>query len=157
MTSFKQMFRNTASAAAEALGLPALTPKPKKFEVDGKARKGAPYGKYINYKRTGPFYNQVGWLENGKPRMVRRYFHRFLHATKGWLTLMSPRPTVALPNMVQGSRVYGPRANARIDGFGRWQYPRRIVDGSKYTVLVPCVKNAHKMVRPDVERAPLAA
>lgn len=166
--SFKSALRNGASKMAEALSLGAakLMGRTSTYKVDGKiGKKYQPYRRYIDYAMTGPFYLQDGVQANGMPQMIRRYVHRFLHATKGWMTKKAERPTVNLVNMKQ-PRVYGPRAGASFD-HGRFVMPEPLakhhVQNSARKVLLPYFKkengkhSMHTSVRLEPYRAPLAA
>lgn len=175
MSTIKQFagaLRAGASRAAEALGLGRLVSKNQTWKVTGHAgKRGALYRRTIGYKRTGPFYEQIGWQRTDKsgiyqPLMRQSYYHRFLHATKGWRVRRTEAPTVTLSN-AQQPRAYGPAASGYQSHHG-WVNPSRPVQGSAGAVLVPYFRKdrakvgiqhpgMHTMLRKEMFRAPLAA
>jgi hypothetical protein len=137
------------------------------WKVTGHAgERGGLYRRIIGYKKTGPFYEQTGWQKDGKPQMRRSFYHRFLHATKGWRVRRTSGPNVTLSN-IQQRRAYGPRATGFQSTHG-WVQPSRFVPGSAGEVLVPYFRKdkkkvgqqhpgMHTMERKEMFRAPLAA
>lgn len=163
---FKDMLKSTVAAVKQGARVVLKGARRNAFAVEGKAgndKRGQPYRRLIKYERKGPFHEQVGWKAKSPgagvyiPLMRTVYRHHFLHATKGWRVATTARPAVMLHNIRQ-PRQYGPAVLGFQNRHGHWVHPlRKLAKGEKLNVIVPCVKNAHKLPRKEIERAPLAA
>lgn len=111
----RDAMRSSGSGQAENLYQPALRRKePTALASQRLGKKGKSHRRIIDYKRTGPFYRQVGTktvADRVLPLMQTYWKHRFLHATKGWReyhggqTIRIPRGPV--PNWSRRATFYG--------------------------------------------------
>lgn len=97
--SLRSWLHATTSAVANSVGLPGYEPAQPK--ITHRIGKPGTFGRrIIDYKRSGPFYEQVGEKRVGFvmfPIMRTSYIHRFLHATKGWRVYVSRSPNLCMP------------------------------------------------------------
>lgn len=91
MKSLRDLFLDSSAGRAMLAGI-GSQPETKALGdraavTKQKGRRGKPNSRIIDYKRTGPFYQQTGTnviAGNVLPLLKKYWVHQFLHATKGW-------------------------------------------------------------------------